>query len=84
MYFENSLLSDALTHVIVPAVNKNNNEMMLFNSWNALYSNNDDYLAKHVARATSAAPTFFSAAEFSNITANKKFSLIDGGIGFLN
>ena len=39
---------------------------------------------RDVARATSAAPTYFPSAEIKNITATAKFSLIDGGIGMNN
>ena len=39
---------------------------------------------RDVARATSAAPTYFPSAEIKNITATKKFSLIDGGVGMNN
>lgn len=36
---------------------------------------------RDVARATSAAPTFFPSAEIKNVTGTKEYSLIDGGIG---
>lgn len=39
---------------------------------------------RDIARATSAAPTFFPSAEIKNINATEKFSLIDGGIGLNN
>lgn len=38
---------------------------------------------KDVARATSAAPTYFPSAEICNIL-NKPYSLIDGGLGCNN
>ena len=36
---------------------------------------------RDVARATSAAPTYFPSAEIKNINATKSYSLVDGGIG---
>lgn len=36
---------------------------------------------RDVARATSAAPTFFPSAEIKNVSGTKHYSLIDGGIG---
>lgn len=39
---------------------------------------------KDVARATSAAPTFFPSAEIKNVNASQSYSLIDGGVGLNN
>lgn len=36
---------------------------------------------RDVARATSAAPTYFPSAEIYNVKGTKKYSLIDGAIG---
>lgn len=47
--------------------------MFIFKSSKAFRNPNYDFLSRCCARATSAAPTFFSAAEFSNITGTKHF-----------
>lgn len=39
---------------------------------------------RDVARATSAAPTYFPSAEIKNINATMKLSLLDGGMGINN
>ena len=39
---------------------------------------------KDIARATSAAPTYFPSAEIKNIQATQKYSLSDGGVGLNN
>lgn len=36
---------------------------------------------RDVARATSAAPTYFPSAEIKNINRTKSYSLVDGGVG---
>lgn len=36
---------------------------------------------RDVARATSAAPTYFPSAEIQNIFGTKSYSLVDGGVG---
>ena len=39
---------------------------------------------RDVARATSAAPTYFPSAQIKNINASMKLSLVDGGVGMNN
>lgn len=36
---------------------------------------------RSVARATSAAPTYFPAADITNLTGTKSYTLVDGGVG---
>lgn len=55
--------------------------MVIFKSSNAFADINDDFLLRNCARATSAAPTFFSAAEFTNLSGTRAYKLIDGGVG---
>ena len=54
---------------------------MIFDSRKAFRDPYNDFFMRNVARATSAAPTFFSAARFHNLTGTKFYSLIDGGVG---
>ena len=51
----------------------------IFKSWKAQENGDDDYRLVDVARATSAAPTYFSPAQISSRT-NKKIALVDGGV----
>ena len=50
----------------------------------AVFDRNKDFYLRDIARATSAAPTYFPSAEIKNINATQKFSLIDGGVGLNN
>jgi hypothetical protein len=51
----------------------------IFKSWKGQESKADNYKIKDVARATSAAPTYFPPARIFN-QSNKAFSLVDGGV----
>ena len=66
-YMGDAKLSDCLTNVLVTSVKATSNEMVIFKSSNAFRDINEDFLLRNCARATSAAPTFFSAAEFNNL-----------------
>ena len=85
-YFRDCRLSDIVedTSVIVTAVNRLDNKDLIFRSTEALLNKEKDFYMRDVARATSAAPTYFPSAEIKNIPATKKFSLIDGGVGMNN
>jgi patatin-like phospholipase/acyl hydrolase len=76
------VLSD--TNVVVTSVNRLTNEDVIFRSLGAVFDRNKDFYLRDIARATSAAPTFFPSAEIKNINATQKFSLIDGGVGLNN
>ena len=85
-YFKDCKLSGVLedTSSIVTAVSRLDNKDLIFRSTEALLNKEKDFYMRDVARATSAAPTYFPSAEIKNITATKKFSLIDGGVGMNN
>ncbi len=53
----------------------------IFRSKSAMINYNKNFFMRDVARATSAAPTYFPSAEIKNLNGNKKYSLIDGGVG---
>ena len=85
-YFKDCKLSNCLeeTNVVVTAVNRIDNKDYIFRSMEALLNRNKDFYMRDVARATSAAPTFFSSAEIKNVDATNKFSFVDGGMGMNN
>jgi patatin-like phospholipase/acyl hydrolase len=85
-YLKDSKLSDTLreTNVVITAVNRLTNEDMIFRSINAIFDRNKDFYMRDIARATSAAPTYFPSAEIKNVNATEKYSLIDGGVGLNN
>jgi patatin-like phospholipase/acyl hydrolase len=83
------LLSDCLNEidVLVPAYEIEQREAYFFKSWHAKGEPEDhrkkpaqrNFLARDVARATSAAPTYFEPARVKN-SAGETFSFIDGGV----
>lgn len=65
-------------------MNRLTNQDVIFRSLNSIFDRNQDFYLKDIARATSAAPTYFPSAEIKNINASQKFSLLDGGVGLNN
>jgi patatin-like phospholipase/acyl hydrolase len=70
--------------VIVTAVNRIDNTSYIFRSNEALLNREKDFYMRDVARATSAAPTYFPSAEIKNISGTEKYSMLDGGVGLNN
>jgi uncharacterized protein len=81
-YFGDTRLKEALTEVLVTAYDTENRDSWFFKSSKAKDPNHPeaDFLMSDVARATSAAPTYFSPAKIEIKTAVDYCSLIDGGI----
>lgn len=69
--FENCLLNDSLTNVLITAYETETRTPVFFNNKNNRYKN---LLMKDVARSTSAAPTYFDPYNFST------FTCLDGGL----
>jgi len=78
-YFGDVYLSQTLGHVLITAFNMGEDTPYLFNSLKAQHNPDKDFLVRYAARATSAAPTYFPAAQVMN-RQNKVFSFIDGGV----
>lgn len=81
-YFKNTKLSQALTDVIVPSYETVTREPFFFKSRHAKNPNKKEYDYKmwEVARATSAAPTYFEAFKLHNAITKVDYSLVDGGV----
>jgi patatin-like phospholipase/acyl hydrolase len=79
-YFGNTLLSDALTEVIVTAYEIHNRENWIFRRRNAKRDPRFDFKMKYVARATSAAPTYFEPARITPEKSSEVYYMIDGGL----
>ena len=77
-YFANAQLGKALTDVMITSYDIENREPLFFKSWKEKYK---PVAMRFVARATSAAPTFFEPA-LVHIGASDK-ALVDGGV-FIN
>jgi patatin-like phospholipase/acyl hydrolase len=77
-YFKDSRLKDALTDVIITAYEIERRISFFFKSRRAKEDSNYDFLMKEVARATSAAPTFFEPSRIDLYS--DYYALVDGGV----
>lgn len=76
-YIKDLELEQAKTRVLIPAYEMNTNSTYVFDSYDATVPTKN-YAMKDVARATSAAPTFFAAATIQNKNGDRRM-FIDGG-----
>ena len=66
-YFGDAKLSDLLKPCLITAYDVRTHSTVFFNKMNAAHSYRRDFLLKDLARATSAAPTYFPAANIHSI-----------------
>lgn len=78
-YFGDSKLQDLLRPSLITAYDIENRKAHFFRQHRAKKSSRYDFRVKDVARATSAAPTYFEAAQVKSID-NTTYALIDGGM----
>ncbi|MGE5415951.1 MAG: CBASS cGAMP-activated phospholipase [Acidobacteriota bacterium] len=78
-YFKQARLKDALTNVLITSYEIERRNPFFFKSRKAKMGADSDFLVKHVARATSAAPTYFEPAQIKN-GKNDYWALVDGGV----
>jgi predicted acylesterase/phospholipase RssA len=79
-YFGDSRLSDAITDVLIPSYEIQRRFPFFFKSANARRRPDYDFNARDVARATSAAPTYFEPKRIPTGTKSGNYTLIDGGV----
>jgi patatin-like phospholipase/acyl hydrolase len=82
-YFGDARLKDALNRVIITSYDIENKKAFFFRSANAkipVLQGTYDFPMKQVARATSAAPTYFRPARIPKGTPEEYWALIDGGV----
>jgi uncharacterized protein len=84
MFFGNCRLRDALTNIVVPAYDISLDESILFKSDQAKQHKAYDFFFKEIARAATAAPTYFKPARISDIAQSKSYTLVDGGVALNN
>ena len=82
--FSDTKLSDVETDIFVTSyklATKENpgNDPLFFNSWQARKAQQRNYLLRDVARATSAAPTYFAPEVISSLNRNAPSSLVVDG-----
>jgi patatin-like phospholipase/acyl hydrolase len=79
-YFGESRLRDAVTDVLITSYEIERRFPFFFKSRNARTRADYDFPARQVARATSAAPTYFEPMQISSGTNSDCYTLIDGGV----
>ena len=79
-YFGDSRLRDAATDVLVTSYEIGRSFPFFFKSSNARRRPDYDFPARYVARATSAAPTYFAPMKLPSGTNSDYYTLIDGGV----
>lgn len=82
-YFKNARLKDTLTNVFIPAYEIERDKVFFFNSIYARKAAKHDCFVRDLARATSAAPTYFDPAIL--VTGeHERFTFVDGGVAVNN
>ncbi len=79
-YFGDSRFRDAATDVLVTSYEIERRFPFFFKSRNARSRPDYDFPARDVARATSAAPTYFEPMKILTGTTDHHYTLIDGGV----
>jgi patatin-like phospholipase/acyl hydrolase len=83
-YLGEASLSDALTDVLVTAYDIHDRFAFFFRSARARDDPAYDFPLVRVARATSAAPSYFEPAEVTDVAGARTYPLIDGGVYAVN
>jgi patatin-like phospholipase/acyl hydrolase len=79
-YFGNSMLRDALTDVLISSYEIEQRFPFFFKSSKAKILDNYNFPMKKVARATSAAPTYFEPLKLEAQEPPGYYALVDGGV----
>lgn len=82
-YFGNTKISEALIETMITAYEIEKRSNHFFKRSTARNNISDDYFMRDVARATSAAPTYFEPAKIKSLdknSINEYYALIDGGM----
>jgi len=79
-YFGHAMLSESLTDVLVPAYELVMRDAFFFKSRKAKVDRDYDFRLRDVARATSAAPTYFEPVQLATSAAIGTYTLVDGGV----
>ena len=79
-YFGETRLKDALTEVLITSYDIERRMAFFFKSRKAKQDPTYDFPMKKVARATSAAPTYFEPVKIESPGVNDYYALVDGGV----
>jgi uncharacterized protein len=83
-YLGDATLSDALTDVFVTAYDIHDRFAFFFRSARARQDPTSDFPMVQVARATSAAPSYFEPARATDVAGAHTYPLVDGGVYAVN
>lgn len=79
-YLGTTALSELLTDVLVPAYDIERRRPYFFKGHKARKTSDRDFFIRDVARATSAAPSYFEPAKIATTNKQQTYVLIDGGV----
>ncbi|TAH28504.1 MAG: patatin [Cytophagales bacterium] len=79
-YFGESTLSDALIDTMITGYEIEKRENIIFKSKSAKLDKEKNFYMRDVARATSAAPTYFEPAQIKSVQGKRVLHLVDGGL----
>lgn len=79
-FFGNTMLTESLTEVLVTSYDIERRKPYFFKRHKARKTEARNFLIRDIARATSAAPSYFEPAKFMNTEKSESFVLIDGGV----
>lgn len=79
-FFGSTLLSEALTPLLIPSYDLQLRNAYFFKSVKANFDQDREFYFKDIARATSAAPSYFEPAHVKNLSNTQSFTFVDGGI----
>lgn len=78
-YFGTTKLSQLISTTLVTAYEMRQEQLLVLDSSKAKHFKSEDFYTKDAARSTSAAPTYFSAAEVKNLS-GEPYLFADGGL----
>ena len=82
-YFGDNKLSNLGPPTMITGYDTHKEGLYLFKSWQGERNAGEDYMVRDVARATSAAPTYFPAAAIRDIS-GRRHTFVDGGVAANN
>ena len=82
--FSKYMLSETVKDVIIPAYNLLDENNFMFRTQRAVEHAERDFYMVDIAKATSAAPTYFKPAEIEDVHTIRKYVMVDGGVSANN
>lgn len=83
-YFGDTSLRHSFSSLIIPAYDISKDDIIFFKTDKAQLDLAKDFYFKDIARATSAAPTYFCPARIKDIVKQESYDLVDGGVALNN